>query len=234
MDARCQRCSGGIVIGSNIRAQGETDPMFWAVEIRATQGRRGDITKPIWQCSLRNSVHDRVLRDDEWADACQTFIESMGLEDNRWSLVCHGDDPVHIVVSRVYDEEQVWHGRSDRRQAQTACTQLDKTYGLEACPTAEAHTETDRDAGVVKVLPTGAGHQKQADGSTAPASCCADGQEPTPSPLASKKPPKRGSRTRSGDPSYRDHQRRTPREQRPDQGRGETSPDRYVQVSVSC
>ncbi|WP_370919396.1 relaxase/mobilization nuclease domain-containing protein [Brevibacterium sp. HMSC063G07] len=221
------------MIGSNIRAQGETDPMFWAVEIRATQGRRGDITKPIWQCSLRNSVHDRVLRDDEWADACQTFIESMGLEDNRWSLVCHGDDPVHIVVSRVNDEEQVWHGRSDRGQAQTACTQLDKTYGLEACPTVEAHTETDRDPGVVTVRKQAQDIRNKRAGVPHRPGVAPTVGSPHALRWLQRSPPKRGSRTRSGDPSYRDHQRRTSREQRPAQGRGETSPDKYVQVSVS-
>lgn len=126
--------SGGVVIGSNIGAEGVTDAAEWAPELRAAHKTRPEITKPIWHASLRNTENDRVLSDGEWADAAQTFAESMGFAEHPWVAVRHGADHIHLVVSRVNEESAVWHGRNDRRQAQTACTQLEREHGLEAAP----------------------------------------------------------------------------------------------------
>ena len=130
-DATGQQHSGGQVIGSNIGAEGQTDPARWVPELRAAQQTRPEITKSIWQASLRNTANDRVLSNDEWAEIAQSFAEKMGFENHPWVAVRHGADHVHIVVSRVDYEGNVWHGRNDRRQAQTACQQLERTHGLE-------------------------------------------------------------------------------------------------------
>lgn len=126
--------SGGIVIASTIGAEGQTDPARWVPEIRAAQQQRPEITKPIWQVSLRNAPTDRIMSDAQWADAGQSFAEHMGFDDHPWVMVRHGEDHVHIVVSRINDEGAVWHARNDRRQAQSACTALERTYDLEAAP----------------------------------------------------------------------------------------------------
>lgn len=130
-DTMGQQHSGGQVIGSNIGAEGQTDPARWVPELRAAQQTRPEITKGIWQASLRNTANDRVLSNDEWAEVAQSFAEKMGFENHPWVAVRHGADHVHIVVSRVDYEGNVWHGRNDRRQAQTACQQLERTHGLE-------------------------------------------------------------------------------------------------------
>lgn len=49
-------------------------------------------------------------------------------------VVRHADDHVHLVASRVTDTGQVWHGRQDYRQAQTACAELEQAYGLQVAP----------------------------------------------------------------------------------------------------
>ena len=46
----------------------------------------------------------------------------------------HGDDHIHVVVSRVNDEGEVWHGRNDRRQAQTVCSQIEREHELTQAP----------------------------------------------------------------------------------------------------
>lgn len=130
-DATGEKHSGGQVIGSNIGAEGQTDPARWVPELRAAQQTRPEITKGIWQASLRNTANDRVLSNDEWAEVAQSFAEKMGFENHPWVAVRHGADHVHIVVSRVDYEGNVWHGRNDRRQAQTACQQLERAHGLE-------------------------------------------------------------------------------------------------------
>lgn len=58
----------------------------------------------------------------------------MGFAEHPWVMVRHGADHVHVVVSRVSDEGEVWHGRNDRRAAQSACTQLEDRFGLEKAP----------------------------------------------------------------------------------------------------
>lgn len=125
---------GGIVIGGNLGTDGQSRPEIWVKEMRAAMRTRPEITKPIWQVSLRNTAEDRTLSDVEWRDIGQGFAERMGFEDHPWVMVRHGEDHVHIVVSRVSDEGQVWHGRNDRRAAQSACTELERENGLVEAP----------------------------------------------------------------------------------------------------
>lgn len=129
-----QRFSGGVVVGSNIGAEGQTDPRWWAGELRKALNTRPEIKNPVWHASLRNTKGDRTLTNDQWADIGQSFAEDMGYARHPWVMVRHGDDHVHIVVSRVDDVGEVWHARNDRRAAQTACTKLEKAYGLEVAP----------------------------------------------------------------------------------------------------
>nr|WP_176704844.1 relaxase/mobilization nuclease domain-containing protein [Arthrobacter sp.]AXV46232.1 Relaxase/Mobilization nuclease [Arthrobacter sp.] len=129
-----QRVSGGVVIASNIAMEGHFDPSQWAGELRKAMHTRPEIKNPVWHASLRNTTQDRTLSDAVWADIGQSFAEDMGFADHPWVMVRHGHDHVHLVVSRVSDEGEVWHARNDRRAAQTACTKLEKAYGLETAP----------------------------------------------------------------------------------------------------
>ncbi|MGP9490595.1 relaxase/mobilization nuclease domain-containing protein [Glutamicibacter sp. AOP5-A2-7] len=129
-----QRVSGGVVVGSNIGAEGQTDPRWWAAELRKALSTRPEIKNPVWHASLRNTATDRTLMNEEWADIGQSFAEDMGYAEHPWVMVRHGDDHVHIVVSRVDDVGEVWHARNDRRAAQTSCSKLEKAYELEAAP----------------------------------------------------------------------------------------------------
>lgn len=126
--------SGGVVIGGNLHLNGELTPKAWVKEMRAAMRTRPEIKNPIWHVSLRNTANDRILSNAEWADAGQTFAERMGFENHPWTMVRHGADHVHIVVSRINDAGEVWHGRHDRRNAQRACAELERTYGLEKAP----------------------------------------------------------------------------------------------------
>lgn len=125
---------GGVVIASSIGAEGQTDPSRWAADLRAAISTRPGIRRPVWQASLRNTAQDRLLSDAEWAEAGQSFAEEMGFAEHPWVMVRHGADHVHVVVSRVSDEGEVWHGRNDRRAAQSACTRLEDRFGLEKAP----------------------------------------------------------------------------------------------------
>lgn len=126
--------SGGVVIGGNLGYEGESEPGQWTKTMRAALNKRAEAKKPVWQCSLRNTADDRVLSDAEWADAGQDFAEAMGFENHPWVMVRHGEDHVHLVVSRVDFEGQLWSRSHDRRKAQRAASGLEDTYGLEKAP----------------------------------------------------------------------------------------------------
>ncbi|GEM_PF-1556999 len=129
-----QRRTGGMVVASNIGAEGATDPAEWAADLRQARQQRPDITKPIWQASLRAAPGDRVMGDREWADIASRFMDEMGVGEHPWVAVRHGKDHVHVVVSRISDDGKVWHGRNDRRAAQTACAHIEALHELERAP----------------------------------------------------------------------------------------------------
>lgn len=132
------RHSGGMVIGGNLGREGHTDGASWAADLREAAGTRPDIGKPIWQVSLRTAPGDRRLSDEQWRDAATIMAERMGYEEHPWVMVRHGEDHVHIVVSRVSDTAQVWHARQDFRAAQSAATALEKHFGLIQAPRQKA------------------------------------------------------------------------------------------------
>lgn len=132
------RHSGGMVIGGNLGREGDTDGASWAADLREAAGTRPDIGKPIWQVSLRTAPGDRRLSDEQWRDAATIMAERMGYEEHPWVMVRHGEDHVHIVVSRVSDTAQVWHARQDFRAAQSAATAMEKHFGLIQAPRQKA------------------------------------------------------------------------------------------------
>lgn len=62
------------------------------------------------------------------------LLSIWGLRSIRGVMVRHGEDHVHLVVSRVSDLGEVLHGRHDRRNAQRACTALEIEPELESAP----------------------------------------------------------------------------------------------------
>ena len=132
------RHSGGVVIGGNLGREGHTDGASWAADLREAAGTRPDIGKPIWQVSLRTAPGDRRLSDEQWRDAATIMADRMGYEEHPWVMVRHGDDHVHIVVSRVSDTAEVWHARQDFRAAQSAATAMEKHFGLIQAPRQKA------------------------------------------------------------------------------------------------
>jgi hypothetical protein len=129
---------GGMVIAGTVPVVEGRSPVEWVAEMRAAIDRRPDITKPVWQVSLRAAPGDRVLTDREWADAAQGFASGMGFADHPWVAVRHAADHVHLVVSRVDHTGVVWHGRFDRRQAQQACARLEVEHSLTPAPRTRA------------------------------------------------------------------------------------------------
>lgn len=125
---------GGAVIGGTLGRQGERDGKRWAVDLREAASIRPDIEKPIWHMSLRNAAGDRVLSDRQWAEIAHDMGTRMGWADKPWVVVRHGEDHVHIVVSRVGDDGSVWNRRDDRYKARRAAVALEQKHDLTVTP----------------------------------------------------------------------------------------------------
>jgi len=121
----------GMVIAGSVAVTDPSKPGQWVANMRRAYRGRDDVSRPVWQCSLRTAPEDRRLSDAEWADAAQTFAECLGFAEHPWVAVRHADDHIHLAVSRVAHDGRVWQGRHDYRHAQTARRELEATFGLE-------------------------------------------------------------------------------------------------------
>ncbi len=120
----------GMVIAGSVAVTDPTKPGQWVANMRRAYKGRDDVSRPVWQASLRTAPGDRRLSDAEWADAAQTFAERLGFAEHPWVAVRHADDHIHLAVSRVAHDGRVWQGQHDYRNAQTARRELEVTYGL--------------------------------------------------------------------------------------------------------
>ncbi|MER6549559.1 relaxase/mobilization nuclease domain-containing protein [Streptomyces sp. NPDC001250] len=91
---------------------------------------RPDITAPIWRCSLSLPDEDGILPDAQWADIADKFIAEMGFAGAPWVAVRHGDDHIHLTVSRVDWSGQLLTDRWDYRRAREAADRLEEEHGL--------------------------------------------------------------------------------------------------------
>ncbi|WP_432497802.1 relaxase/mobilization nuclease domain-containing protein [Kineococcus auxinigenes] len=126
--------SGGAVIGGSLCLEGATVGDVWAHELREAAAARPEIAKAIWHVSLRAAPGDRALTDAEWADLATGFAARMGFEAHPWVLIRHGEDHVHLAMSRVNYDGALWAGRHDYRAAQAACSELEAEHRLAAAP----------------------------------------------------------------------------------------------------
>jgi len=141
----------GMVIAGSVAVTDPTKPGQWVANMRRAYKGRDDVSRPVWQCSLRTAPEDRRLSDAEWADAAQTFAERLGFEQHPWVAVRHADDHIHLAVSRVAHDGRVWQGQHDYRHAQAARRELEVTYGLEQ--TATRRTMRSERTSITQVKP---------------------------------------------------------------------------------
>jgi hypothetical protein len=105
-------------------------PLQVARAIDHTARRRPDVTAPIWRCSLSLPDEDGVLTDAVFAEIADKFVAEMGFASAPWVAVRHGDDHIHLTVSRVDWSGQLLTDRWDYRRAREACDRLEEEHGL--------------------------------------------------------------------------------------------------------
>ncbi|MFJ4577518.1 relaxase/mobilization nuclease domain-containing protein [Streptomyces sp. NPDC088846] len=105
-------------------------PLQVARAIDHTARRRPSIAAPIWRCSLSLPDEDGILPDAQWSTIAADFIASMGFDGAPWVAVRHGDDHIHLTVSRVDWGGQLLTDRWDYRRAREAADRLEEEHGL--------------------------------------------------------------------------------------------------------
>lgn len=125
---------GGQVIGGSLLYDGETEGRRWSTDMHDAAKLRPDIERPVWHLSLRAAPEDPTLTDTQWRDLAQGVAERMGWAEHPWVMVRHGEDHVHVVLSRVDFEGRVWSRSNDRRTLRTACMKAEVEHGLRRTP----------------------------------------------------------------------------------------------------
>ncbi|MFE3907205.1 relaxase/mobilization nuclease domain-containing protein [Streptomyces sp. NPDC059153] len=105
-------------------------PLQVARAIDHTARQRPEITAPIWRCSLSLPDEDGILPDAQWAAIADKFVAEMGFASAPWVAVRHGDDHIHLTVSRVDWSGQLLTDRWDYRRAREAADALEEAHGL--------------------------------------------------------------------------------------------------------
>ncbi|MGW1186297.1 relaxase/mobilization nuclease domain-containing protein [Streptomyces drozdowiczii] len=105
-------------------------PLQVARAIDHTARWRPGITAPIWRCSLSLPDEDGILPDAQWSAIAAQFITQMGFDGAPWVAVRHGDDHIHLTVSRVDWSGQLLTDRWDYRRAREAADRLEEEHGL--------------------------------------------------------------------------------------------------------
>lgn len=105
-----------------------------AAEMSSVSKRRGDITRPVWHCSLSLPPGEHISHET-WRNIVRDFLSRMCVDqgNHQYVAIRHRDrahDHVHIVVNRIGIDGTVWNPRFDARRAIQVCQELEREYGL--------------------------------------------------------------------------------------------------------
>lgn len=123
------------------RREEHVDPRLVAGNVVGTAGQvalmidrhtayRPELSRPIWRCALRTAPEDRVMDDAEWRRIADHYIQAMGYGRCPWVAVRHGEDHIHLTVSRLD-----WNGRlvsdaSDYERSRPIVRRLERRHAL--------------------------------------------------------------------------------------------------------
>ncbi|HIF9439694.1 TPA: relaxase/mobilization nuclease domain-containing protein [Photobacterium damselae] len=107
-------------------------------EFSFSRSLRSDIKNPVWHCSLSLPKGDSI-DVATWDRLSNRFLQEMGVDtgNHQFIVVKHHDtdkEHVHIVMSRISLDSQLWHGRNDVMHAIEATQILEKEFGLTLTP----------------------------------------------------------------------------------------------------
>jgi hypothetical protein len=121
-----------VIAGDGVLLDDPRQWRTWVADMAFFAGRRPDVARPVWHCSLRTAPEDPVLDDTRWAAIAAQHIAAMGLAGHPWVAVRHGDDHVHIVACRVDAHGRLWRDSHDYARSMRSCRRLEHDHGLTA------------------------------------------------------------------------------------------------------
>ncbi|MEU8030683.1 hypothetical protein AB0C13_18865 [Streptomyces sp. NPDC049099] len=92
--------------------------------------QRPDIARPIWRCSLSLPDEDGVLTDAKWEQIAEEYVGQMWGADVPWVAVRHGDDHIHLTVSRIRWSGEVASDSFDYHRSRPIVRALERKHGL--------------------------------------------------------------------------------------------------------
>ncbi|HXO41757.1 MAG TPA: relaxase/mobilization nuclease domain-containing protein, partial [Thermoanaerobaculia bacterium] len=120
---------------------GIDDPRDAALVMRAHADELSTrVELPVYHFGLSLPEGEHLTRE-QWGQAVDRVLDSMGLADHQALLIAHNDTPrehVHIMVNRVGDDGEVWDPFQDMVKARRPIPQIERDFGLR---------RTGRDAG---------------------------------------------------------------------------------------
>lgn len=103
-------------------------------EFNVSRNLRPDIKSPVWHTSLSLPAGEK-LSSGRWDQAVNLYLSKMGVDTGKHQFVAvrHSDtdyDHVHIVMSRIGLDSQVWHGKRDVFLSIEATQAIEKEMNL--------------------------------------------------------------------------------------------------------
>lgn len=128
-EGRAERHVDPRIIGGSIAFRGDDEELAVGMLTQAAE-LRPDVRRPGWHVSLRAAPEDPHLDDAQWAEVAATWLRHVGLIDWPHVVMRHGDDHVHVAVSRVRWDGEVWNDGHDFARASLASRKVERAYGL--------------------------------------------------------------------------------------------------------
>jgi hypothetical protein len=132
--------------GPALRPDGQRDFATLTGLLKQPQAALGALgyPRPVWHCSMRAALGDRMLSDDEWAAIAHEVMDCTGLspcgqEDEavRWIAVRHGDDHIHLVAMLARQDGGKPSLSWERYKVRAACLAAEQRYGLRSTAPAD-------------------------------------------------------------------------------------------------
>ena len=134
---RFDETAHGRVIGGNIAPEGEGDGAAWGRTMDRIARRRPEVKKPIYHVSFSAAPGDRTLTAAEWRQVADQWLQTQGCATHPYVLVQHYPSHVHLALSRVGFDRQLWHARKDYSLNAKAMRAAEKQLGLKQLPDRE-------------------------------------------------------------------------------------------------
>lgn len=91
---------------------------------------RPDAARPVHRTALRLADDDRRLTDKEWRQVAERYVKEMGFQDCPWTAMRHGQEHIHITVSRVQWDGRLASDAHDFRRSHQAARSIERAHGL--------------------------------------------------------------------------------------------------------